>query len=289
MRNELGLALLMVVLAAGCVGQTDGVMQSMLTLDIISGGAEDMAISAKVPEFARTEKDFNWQLIAEPAITVRDFGIGVYDRCSFSNVGQESFSLPAIPANNTQIFTLTYRTPKVEFEKTCKVYFSANYTSNATLSTTVAALQDAEYMQRKQAGSLGDIPTSTWKSRNPLELSISWGPEGMPLLDSSSNYMYIDYRNAGNGAIPNLKPGQVMIQVPANMGDGISCDDYSWNAGSRTLTLSRQLDFLQKQAKRSTCTFTAKASQPVDSATVVISAAYRYIIEGSVGIPLLAR
>jgi hypothetical protein len=295
-----GLIVMAVILAAGCVGQSSGVIQNILTVDVVKGGVEDITITAKVPEFARAENDFNWQLIAEPAVTVKNIDITVYDRCVFQPVkmapeenckiaAQDVCSLPEIWANNTQIITLTYHTPAVGFERTCPVMFTANYLSNATMSTTVAVLQEVEYMQRKAADKLGEIPIKTFTSLNPLQLQVSWGPEGQPLLHLSSNQLHIDYSNAGTGTISRLEPGQVVITVPANMGDTFDCDDYRWDASTTTLTLSRQLDFVRNKAKRSTCTFIAKASQPIDSQSLVITAAYRYSIDGQVSIPLLAR
>jgi hypothetical protein len=289
MNKTLGLTVLAVIMTSACVGQGGGVIQNILTIDVVKGGVEDMTIQAKVPEFARANGDFNWQLVSEPVIMVKEFGIEVIDRCQFVNKTPDSFALPEIRANNTQIFTMTYHTPQVEFERPCPVSFKANYMSNATMSTTVAVLQELEYAQRKAAGKLDEIPIRTFTSRNPLQLTISWGPYGQPLLDSSANQLYIDYSNAGTGTIAMLEPGQVTIQVPANMGNDINCDDYSWDATKRTLTLSKQLDFLRKEAKRSTCTFTAKASKSIDSQSLAITATYRYQLEGTVSIPLVAR
>jgi len=293
MNKTFGIAVLAVIMTSACVGQGGGVIQNVLTIDVVKGGIEDMTIQAKVPEFARANGDFNWQLVSEPVITVKEFGIEVIDRCQFVNKTPDSLALPEIRANNTQIFTMTYHTPQVEFERPCPVSFKATYTSNATMSTTVAVLQEVEYMQRKAAGKLDEIPIRTFTSRNPLQLTVSWGPYGQPLLHGSANQLYIDYSNAGTGTIARLEPGQVVIQVPANMGNDINCDDYSksaaWGNGDRTLTLSKQLDFLRKEAKRSTCTFIANASQPIDSQSLAITATYRYQLEGTVSIPLVAR
>lgn len=291
MRKELGILLLLVVAASACVGQTDGVLQSVMTLDVIKGGAEDITITAKVPEFARTNGDFNWQLLAKPTSTVRNFQIAVYDRCVFENKGTESFSSAEILANNTQTFTLTYHTPAIEFDRTCPVYFTASYLSNSTLSSTVVVLQETEYVQRRQAGTMGDIPITTWNSRSPLELSVSWGPDGQLMLENSLNQLHITYANKGAGAIAKLEAGQVIIRVPENVEpDGqMPCDDYTWDTGTRTLTLNRQIDFVQKRAKTSTCTFRAVTDQPVDSESLVVSAEYRYSIDGTVNMQLLSR
>jgi len=303
MRKEFGLILIAVVFSSACVGQTDNTIQNVLTLDVVKGGVEDIAISAMVPEFARMNQDFNWQLLVRPSVMVRDFAISVYDRCVFENTGIDSFAKAELRPNNTEIFKLTYHTPQVEFERSCPVRFNASYISNATLTTSVSVLQDTEYMLRRQAGTLKDIQENTWKSASPLVLSISWGSEGQPLLDNSVNQMYIDYRNNGDGTIERLEggpveilgsettPGQVIIQVPGNLEPSgeLPCDDYTWNPYDRTLTLNRDIDFIRKEAKRSTCTFTAKATQPVDSKSLVVFATYRYAIDGSMSIPLLAR
>ncbi len=284
------LIVLATVFISACVGQDGGdVLKNVLTLDVIRGGAEDLTVQAKVPEFARANRNFSWQLVAQPVPTVRDFSIKVADRCVFQNMGKESFSEAEIRGNNTKIFTLKYHTPEVEFERACPVLFMADYRSDFKMSTTVAVLDDVEYMQRKAAGKLGEIEVSTWSSRSPLQITVSWGPEGQPFLSDSRNQMYINYRNTGSGTIAKMEREKVVIKVPSNMGGSFICDDYGFDAEKRELVLSKDLDFVRKEAKKSTCTFTAKAGQPIDSQGLVLSAEYRYQVEGTVEIPLLAK
>jgi hypothetical protein len=289
--RKIAVLMLLAMLTSACVGQGGGTIQNILTLDVVKSVAEEMNIQAKIPEFARANSDFNWQLTVEPVQTVRELNIGVIDRCQFQlkEGGKDNFSIPVLPANNTETFSIAYHTPSIEFERPCPVVFAVNYVSNATFSTTVAVLQEVEYLQRKAAGTLADIPINSHASQNPLQLAISWGPDGQPILDNSSNQLYVDYTNTGSGTITKLSTGDVVIDVPENMGNDINCDDYAWDNIRRKLTLNTQLDFIQKATKRSTCTFKAKAGQPIDSQSLAVSATYNYTLEGTISVPMLAR
>ena len=274
-----------IVILGGCVGQEGGAIMNIMDIQMSGGGVEDMTITAKVPEFARSGSDFGWQLVVEPTINIRDFRAEIYDRGLFTPVSEPDFKTASIRANTTKTFPISYKMGDVGLAEKTDITMRSFYKSNTTLSTTVAVLSEVEYFQRKAQGKLGEIPISTWSSTNPLELTVSWS-DPMPLLDAQAVQMYVDYRNSGNGFIENLTTGEVTFTVPGNI-EFVSCDDYKM-AGEK-LTLKRDLDFVQKQAKRSTCTFKANASGTIDSRSLVGTALYTYEIDSEVTVPIIQK
>jgi len=279
--------LVVILLISGCVGQEGGAFVSMLNIQLIGGGPEDTVITAKVPEFARKDRDFNWQLVVEPSVDIRDVKIEVYDTGLFEpwEGSKGPFFKDLIKANNTETFSLKYHMGDPGLAEETKIKLRMFYSSNSSISTTVAVLSEVEYFERKSAGTLGEIPITTWASTNPLKISVSWSDQ-QPLLDSQEVQMYIDYQNTGKGFIEKLGPGDVYFVIPGNL-EFRACDDYGLE-GNR-IVLKREIDFVQKRAKRSTCTFKAKASEAIDSRSIVGIAIYRYEIDEEVRVPIIRK
>jgi hypothetical protein len=256
-----------------------------MDIQMSGGGVEDMTITAKVPEFARSGSDFGWQLVVEPTIDIRDFRAEIYDHGLFTVVSEPDFKPTSIRANTTKTFPISYKMGDTGLAEKTDIKMRSFYGSNTSLSTTVAVLSEVEYFQRKAQGKLGEIPVSTWASTNPLELTVSWS-DPMPLLDAQAVQMYVDYQNSGSGFIEKLGIGEVTFIVPENI-QFVTCDDYKLEGNS--ITLKRDLDFVQKQAKRSTCTFKAKASGTIDSRSLVGTALYTYEIDSEVTVPIIQK
>jgi len=275
-----------IVVLGGCVGQSGGAMLSIMDIQMSGGGVEDMTITAKVPEFARSGGVFGWQLVVQPTVDVKNFRFEIYDHGLFMAVsGENIIGTSDINANTTKTFPLTYTMGDAGLAESTDIKMRSFYVSNTTISTTVAVLSEVEYFQRKAQGKLGEISVSTWSSTNPLELTVSWS-DPMPLLDAQAVQMYVDYQNSGSGFIEKLGIGEVTFIVPENI-QFVTCDDYKLEGNS--ITLKRDLDFVQKQAKRSTCTFKAKASGTIDSRSLVGTALYTYEIDSEVTVPIIQK
>jgi hypothetical protein len=92
--------------------------------------------------------------------------------------------------------------------------------------------------------------------------------------------MQINYAYTGSGFI-NVT--DITINVPENLqASSSSCKDYTYNSG--TLTLHKLLKFINKKASPSICTFTTKASEPIDIKSLVLTADYKYTIDSSITI-----
>jgi hypothetical protein len=273
------------VVLSGCVGQGTNVLQNIMDIKLSGGGVEDTTITAKVPEFARANRDFDWQLAVQPAIDIRNFRTEIYETGLFDVVGSDPLNKSEINGNRTELFSIKYHMGDPGLAQQTAIKMRSFYTSNATTSTTVVALSETEYFQRKQADTLSTIPVSTWTSTNPLLLTVTWS-DPMPLLDAQAVQMYVDYQNLGSGYIEKLSAGQVTFTLPTNI-EFVSCDDYNLTDGK--LFLKRDLDFLQKRAKRSTCTFKAKASGTIDSQSIVGTALYDYEIDNTVTVPIIQK
>jgi len=279
------LLLFAIVILCGCIGQDAGEQVKILDFQVTGGGVEDVTVTAKMPEFSRKDRDFGWQIVAQPTVDITDFRAEVYDRGLFTNLTPDEVSADSINANTTKLFPISYRMGDPGLAEKTDIKMRSFYKSRAMTSTTVAVLNEVEYFQRKAKGTLGEIQVSTWSSTNPLLLTVSWS-DPMPLLDAQEVQMYVDYQNLGDGYIEKLNTSDVTFTVPENL-EFMSCDDYKNEGGS--LILKRDLDLLQKRAKRSTCTFKAVAAGPVDSRSLTGTAAYNYEIDGTVTVPIIQK
>ena len=165
------------------------------------------------------------------------------------------------------------------------IKFRMFYTSNASISTSSIVLSETEYFERKAQGTLGNIPVTTWTSTNPLRLSVTWSDE-QPLLDEQEVQMYVDYQNLGKGFIDKLEVGSTYFVLPGNL-EFQTCDDYKLEGNN--IVLKRELDFLQKRAKISTCTFKAKGTGIIDSRSMVGAASYTYEVDTKVTVPIIQK
>ena len=283
MRANIIVGLLLVLSTAACVGtagQGSGI-PAVFKVDIIRGGTEDITIQAEIPEFARPDREFDWQIEATPAQEISKLSVNVFDRssCTFTNSTPDSWYAETIKSNRTTVFKTNYVVGKVDFEKDCIIGFKATYSSNSSAGSTVAVLQENDYMEMERTGKLGEIPISSWNSVSPLEIGIRGLDQ--PLIDNQRADIHIDYSNTGKGNIEALEPGSVIINLPGNLASP-DCDDYSQTAEG--LVLKRRLEFIDKVAKSSSCTFVAKAWLPIDSRPLGISAAYVYQLQQQVTI-----
>jgi len=281
------------VMIAGCTGQSNTDTGSTKDVNVIGGSTEDTTITAKVPEFARKDTDFNWQLIVQPSSAIKDFRAEIYDAGLFQGGDSaENMNLyeAEIMANRTKAFSLRYRMGDPGLAEKTDIKIRSFYSSETSIATTVAALSETEYFHRKATGTLDAIPVATTTTNNPLRLSISWS-DAMPLLDKQEVQMYVDYKNNGEGYITTLEKNSVVFNIPSNL-QAVRCDDYTLSTIAQpggTMTLSKTLDFVQKSAKRSTCTFAVKAAGTIDSQSISGRASYLYETDSTVSVPIIQR
>ncbi len=259
-------------------------MLQTLNLQVVSAGQfEEVSLTASIPELTRVGKEFNWKIAIAPVNEIHEVNFEVYDPCIFAAkpLDSDKQSWDVIRGNRSVQHTMTYMVGETNFERTCDVKFKMDYKSNATASQTIIVLTTDEYGQREVAGTLGQIPTPSSSSTSPFQVAISTNPK-QPFLDDTDVQVYFDYATSGVGFISSLKQGDVVARMPSNLINP-RCDDFSLQDGK--LVLSREIPFSGgKGLKRSTCTFTTKASSPVDSEPIILTATYGYEIDESVPI-----
>ncbi|MEM5804624.1 MAG: hypothetical protein QXU82_02130 [Candidatus Aenigmatarchaeota archaeon] len=278
------LAAALVIIASGCTGQGNNVIQEVLRIDVVGGGVEDISIRAEMPEFARPDRDFNLHLLVTPAVDINNMDIVFYDRCGglFAPKNSDEFKEGLMLANRTKAYETTWTMGQTQVDK-CTVRFKTAYTSNMTLSQGIVTLTEAEWFEREQQGTRKDIAVASYRTTNPLRIDVSFSQD-QPLIEQATIRMYLDYADDGTGIIRNLQPGDVKIKLPGNL-ELVGCDDYALSGGA--LALNKQKSFINKKASRSTCEVRTKAGQIVDSRVMIIEALYGYEIDSYFNVNIL--
>jgi len=217
--------------------------------------------------------------------------LNVYDLCLMGGKGGIFTDLTLKP-NRTKSTSEKYSVGSTDFEKSCEIKFRGSYKGHFEASQDVAVLTQAEYDLRSQRGTLGEINPLSSASRNAVTMTISF-LESQPYVDGDSAHMYIDYASSGNGIAEKLDKGEVVFTIPKNA-ESMECTDYEKSkilvpVQSDIMKLKRDLKFTEGKAPRTTCTFTAKASNPVDSKTISLFGNYTYIMDGSIIVKVLPK
>jgi hypothetical protein len=201
-----------------------------------------------------------------------------YDQCIFT--GDNEITIDELRPNVTNLTSWEWTAGVVTLPTDCSIKFRVEYDGDFSLFQDVIVLTDSEYEMRQQAGTLHNIPIQTSSSSRPLKISVSFTEE-QPLLDGTDVSMRINYAYTGN-AFMDVENGDVKITFPENLQppeEQSECKDY--DISGNPLLLKEPLKFINKRASPSICTFTAKASQPMDIKTLSLTATYKYILDNS--------
>ncbi len=271
-----------VVLVSGCV-QFDDFGEARTGIPQITISSPDIQIDVEAfPEEVKEGRNISlyfdvWNKHED--MDIENFDLKIYDLCVFKD-GSDTVDVwvdETIQRNRTTSEDIKLKTGSIDFERDCQIRFRSEYEASIIKSHTVAVLQESEYYQREDTDRLGEISISSTTTTNPLSISISFS-DSQPFLDSEENIMYIDYSYSGDGYIDSLPVGSITLDLPDNM-QNIKCNDYS--LVGEVYSISRKKTFINKQAPRSTCTFTTNASQPIDSKTMILEGTYKYVLDDS--------
>ena len=290
MRYLIASLLIAAVLVSGCVSFDEfgeartGIPQVTMASVDIQLDVEPFPVEVKAGRNMSVYFDI-WNKHEDMEIT--DIDVSIYDPCVF--IGDSDpihvWTDETLGRNRTKSDDIELVTGDVDFERNCELKFSASYEADIFRTQSVIVLQEAEYYQREQAGTLENLTATSSASNNPLSIAITFS-EQQPFLENEQNIMYIDYSYSGEGYIDSLPVGSITMKLPDNM-KSIDCNDYDLVGGE--YSLNREKTFINKRVPRSTCTFTASASQPIDSKTITLEGTYKYSLDNSLLVKVKPR
>jgi len=214
---------------------------------------------------------------------LEDVSLNIYDPCVFNEGNEITENIGTLKSNRTITKSWTLTSQEITLTRDCKIKFALSYKGKFNFYQDVAVLTQSEYNVRLTQGTLHNIPIKSSSSSSPLQISLTFLEE-QPLLDGTNSDAQINYAYTGSGFI-NISAGDVTITIPDNL--QVSTDvckgDYNAPSGGN-LTLKESLKFINKKVSPSTCTFIAKASQPIDIKTLTLNANYKYTIDSSIPI-----
>lgn len=274
------LAIIPIILIAGCIDL--GFQEAGVTLGSASAENQDISLNVE-SSIAAVKEGRNITLFFEVEnkqfITLEDVNISIYDPCLFT--GSDTFkSFGDLKENRTKTWSPKYESGNVNFETDCEIKFKTEYNRNLSVTQTIAVLEETEYYQREQLGTLGDISITFYSSESPLLISLSFS-EDQPLIDGEDINMYIDYTSTGDGYVNTLQPSDIMINFPDNLLN-VSCNGYKRVRGTFEMILDRELKFYNNEAPKTTCSFRTSASQPTDVKTLTMIGTYKYVLDNSI-------
>jgi hypothetical protein len=186
-----------------------------------------------------------------------------------------------LKSNRTYSWSWNFKAGDTVLSRDCDMKFRLEYKGKYSVYQNIVVLMQSEYNIRLMQGTLKSIPISSSSSNSPLKISLAF-TETQPLLTETENDMQINYAYTGSGFI-NVTSGSVAIKVPDNLlGSEPSCTDYNYDSGTQTLTLKKELKFINKRASPTICNFKASASEPIDIKSLALTADYKYTIDSSI-------
>lgn len=267
------LSIVLIVFISGCVFP---VQKAQVGYGSTELATEDLKVSV---ESALSEvqagKSTNLYFVAEnrQPFDIENIKVNVYDACLFSGDKEQSFKLEP---NKTKEWKWKYMAGDTTLPIDCNIKFKTEYAGSIIKIQTIAVLREDEYLQETRTGDIGKIRVQSSSTANPLKISLSFS-ETQPFADGLEVYMRLNYQYSGEGIIDKLEAGSVSIVFPPNV-EVASCDDYSNGA------LNKDLVFINKKAEDSVCKLRAKASQPIDSKTLTLTAKYKYTSDNKITI-----
>ena len=274
MRTFSLLSIAVVIFVAGCINSGE-VSRSQFGSVQISDN-QDLFVEVQASEEVRQGRNITtvFTVSNKRETPVDSVSFRVYDMCGFVGDSQKEFSLRSM---ETVTWNWKWLAPFIDFTTDCNVKFRVEYFGKNTMTHDVVVLDATEFYNREQQGTLNEIDIDSQQTAAPVSLGVTFS-QSQPLLDGEKGFVFINYQNSGSGIATELSPGSVIISAPASL-DGFNCAAYNLQDGKHVLR--QPLRFLNDNAPQSTCEYTAKSSQPVDSASLTITATYKYTLDDS--------
>jgi hypothetical protein len=212
--------------------------------------------------------------------------LDVYDRPCFDVAGNSFIkddcgSGGTLRANQSCIWSWRWNSDTSDVDKDCSIKFLVTYEAKNTVYQDIAILPKAEYLQRQLDGTLSNIPINSNSALGPLNVYLTFS-EPQPFIAGEQNYgMYINYNNIGNGFFGDLTD-RIKLTPPENI-NSLDCgDDYP------SLTLKRNLDFINGRAVPTNCKFNANSASTIDIKSLSLDIDYTYTLYNSISITVRA-
>ncbi len=242
---------------------------------------EDLHYAIEIyPSSVAPGKILKLRVLLEPKKDLKNVVVSISDPCLFTIDGGAEKNLGSLKANTRNYVRFDLRAPNhIEMETNCKIKLRITYIASFDVLTDVAVLSEAE----KLAGN--KIAISKSKLPSALDVYLSFSKE-QPFIDGEEVFMYINYRNIGNGIISELDEGNVVIDLPNNLRVK-NCGDYA-QFGNK-LILNKKILFVDNRGETSACLFEARANSPIDIEKLSINGKYKYEIDDSIIVTLEKR
>jgi hypothetical protein len=196
--------------------------------------------------------------------------VQVYDNPCFTEASTNPFTktIGTLKKGSTVTWTAKMQANSgITMEKSCPIRFKVSYDGQYFRSDDIAVLPESEYILKESQGTLSSVPISSTASSSPLNVQTRFS-EKQPFLEGQSYYMFVDYKNYGQGNFQNVN-----IQFTPTTNIDLNCGSYLTN---NQIT---DLKFIKGQAPTTTCTMKTKSVSSIDIETFKISATYKYVLD----------
>ncbi len=280
-----------ILFVSGCTNISETIKAGLLTVD---KSTEDILVHAELSQpQLKSGMSTNIKFTAEnkQQFELKNFALNVFDLCDFtctvsgSSTEAPQFSADTIRPNRTKDFQMNCKAPVVESERTCEIKFRSSYEGSLGQTHDIFVVTESEFATGRTKVS----PLST-ETKSPLKISVSWS-DTQPFVENDDAILYLDYSYTGEGIIEKLRPGDVSFVFPKNLEleEGRCIDFVKSEIGENNYTLAKDLLFIAGKAKRSTCVFKTKASQPIDSGKLSLKAKFKYTLDGSLPVTVVPK
>ena len=283
MKKYLPLLLVFILLISGCIDFPGFQQASFDSPGTSKTDSTDLILDIQaVPSEVKAGKQISlvFDIQAKENI-LKNLNLNSYDQCIFT--GESEYEILELKEQREKIWTWKWIAGESKFEQECNIRFRTEYESEFVKTQDMSVVTESEYYARQERGTLGDITTSISSTTNPLEISVAFSEE-QPFIEDDEYHMYINYYYSGDGYLENLKVGDVVIKLPDFISE-IDCNSY--DIDGNILTLNRELNFIDKKAPQTTCTFKANIEQPIEIAPITITASYKYKFDNSLIIKII--
>ncbi|UCG95031.1 MAG: hypothetical protein JSV92_03225 [archaeon] len=285
------LLLALLVFVSGCT-EADAVF-SIFGLDISPEPSytvnenliiETEVIPQEVYEGEKTSVYFD--LYNKGNTTIMGINLEITDYGELEPQGSTSMSVEEIEEGETEGWKWDFIVGEnVYSQREENIRYELSYTSKSSVLYDIVAMSHGEYARLEREDRLEEeFNLNYFKTKTPVEISLSISRE-QPVFEDSEFYLYITPVNMGGGSVNNIEPGNLVVHYPDFLIFEGS-NDFSHQEDENKLTLSRELKFYDKEAKKLTCKFKVNDVDVRDIGQFMVEASYIYEYHKTINIKI---